>query len=85
MGQGYGLLATEKFTFRSAAEQYVDAAENVFRLGHGGAALAHDATIATDAPYAILPALPVLPVTLALVHELAKLGTAIVMLDLVRR
>lgn len=77
-------VATQKHTFGSAAEQYVDTAENMFRLSHGGAALAHDATIATNAPYTILPALSVLPVTLALIYELAKVGTAIVMLDLMR-
>jgi hypothetical protein len=82
---GVASLGRKWHTFRSAAQQYVDATENMFRLGHSGTALAHDASIAAYAPYAILPALPILPVTLALVHKLAKLGTAVLVLDLVRR
>ena len=57
----------------------------LFGFGDGRAALAHDATIAANAADAVLPALPIFAVALALIDQFAKLGTPLVVLNLVRR
>jgi hypothetical protein len=50
-----------------------------------GPALAHDPPIAANASYPVLPSFPVFPGALALIHELSKLGTPVLVFDLGRR
>jgi len=72
-------------TLKLATQQDVDTAKNLDGLGDSSAALAHDAAIAANAADTVLPALAVFAVALALVDELAELGAAVFVLNLVRR
>lgn len=73
-----------QLTFKLAAQQDVYPAKDMHRLGDSSAALAHSPAIAANSAYAVLPAFTVLAIALALVDELAELGAALVILDLLR-
>lgn len=68
----------------AVAEQDVDAAEGLDRLGEGGLRARHGTAVAPDAADAVVPALEVFLPALALVDEVAELGAAGVVFHLCR-
>ena len=78
----HGLL---QLTIGFAAQQNIDPPKDLHSFGDSSSTASHGSPIASDTAYTVLPALTILSGALALIHELAKLGTAVLMIDFVGR
>jgi hypothetical protein len=74
-----------QLTFRCTAQENVYPAKRFLGLCNRSTALSHDAAIAADGSDPSQPALAVFAVALALADQLAKLGIAIIVFELMWR